>query len=339
MVTTRQATILKAIVEEFIKTAQPVGSKTLMTTYKLPYSSATIRNEMMALENENLLEKTHTSSGRIPSTLGYRYYVEHLMDPIINEEEKQEIATVFDNSKFSFEEAIQKSCDVVSHMTSLTSIVLGPDAKSQKLRHIKMFPIDEQTAVAVFITDQGHTENKTFHFDESVSVDDITKCTEILNDRLSGTPVEQIAEKMESIKPILAKEVKRAEVLFNAFLQAFIKFASRSMYYSGAGNMLYQPEFSDIDKLKDLMKMLEDSSAWKQITSNANSTALKNADNDSELIWTDDYAIATKKLMTDDKEQAQLMVLGPRRMNYEEILSILNYTAEVFKQHYGKKKK
>ena len=138
-------------------------------------------------------------------------------------------------------------------MTSLTSIVLGPDAKSQRLQHIKLFPVDDHTAVAVFITNQGHTENKTFHFDDSVSVDDITNCCNILNDRLVGTQLSEVVDKMNEIKPILANQVKRHEALFNAFIQAFRRFASDHMYYSGATNMLYQPEFADIEKLKKLM--------------------------------------------------------------------------------------
>lgn len=338
MLTVRQSTILKAIVEEFIKTASPVGSNTLMNTYHLPYSSATIRNEMMALEKKGLLEKTHTSSGRIPSTEGYRYYVENLMDPVIDEEVKNQVATMMDSAVWSFEEAVQKSCDVVSQMTSLTSVVLGPEADQQTLRHIKMFPIDENTAVAVFITDQGHTENKTFRFDESVSVDDITKCTAILNDHLSGTKISEVIDKMEEVRPILARECRRSDVLFNAFLQAFIKFAGRSMYYSGAGNMLYQPEFSDVEKLKDLMHLLEDSSVWKQIAENARSDQqLVSTDSSGKVIWTDEFAIASHKVVVEGEQEAQILVVGPRRMDYQGVLNLLNYVSQEIEDHYGKK--
>ncbi len=336
MLSQRQAEILKAIVEEFIRSATPVGSNTLLKKYDLPYSSATIRNEMMALEREGLLEKTHTSSGRVPGTEGYRYYVENLMDQVLSDETKNEIATVFDFSNWTLEDAIQKSCDVVSQMTSLTSVVLGPEAENQTLRHIKMFPIDEMTAVAVFITDQGHTENRRFKFDESVSVDDIMRCTEILNDRLAGTQISEVADKMKELRPILANEIKRSEVLFNAFFQAFVKFASRSMYYSGAGNMLYQPEFSDVEKLKQMMKLLEDSSAWKQIASNSQHSMVKN-DETGRVIWTDDYAIAAKSVGLSNDDSTQLMVVGPKRMDYKEVLNILDYMAEVLEKYYRRK--
>ena len=337
MLTKRQAIILKGIVEEFVRTAEPVGSKALMATYDLPYSSATIRNEMMALEEANLLEKTHTSSGRIPSTEGYRYYVENLMESSLDEKDKFELQNVFVSERIdSVEDAIQKSCEVLSHMTSLASVVLGPDAKMQKLQHIKMFPVDEQTAVAVFITDQGHTENKTFHFEDNVSVDDITNCCNVLNDRLVGTPLGEVVEKMNEIKPILANQVKRHEVLFNAFLQAFIKFASESTYYSGASNMLYQPEFSDIERLRNIMRMLEDSSVWRQISTNSQATTLKTS-NKSELMWIDDMAVVSTRFRMNEVDEGQLMVVGPSRMKYDKIMSVLDYVSQLLEEKYYKK--
>ncbi|MBQ2478949.1 MAG: heat-inducible transcription repressor HrcA [Erysipelotrichales bacterium] len=336
MLSPRQEEILKAIVEEFIRSATPVGSNTLLKKYDMPYSSATIRNEMMALEREGLLEKTHTSSGRVPSTEGYRYYVENLMEPVMTGKARNEIASIYDFSNWSLEDAIQKSCDVVSQMTSLTSVVLGPEAHAQTLRHIKMFPVDEMTAVAVFITDQGHTENRTFKFDETVSLDDITRCTEILNDRLAGTPISEVAEKMKELKPVLANEIKRSEVLFNAFFQAFVKFASRSMYYSGAGNMLYQPEFSDIEKLKQMMRMLEDSSVWKQIAANSQ-IAVTNPDSAGSVFWTEDYAIVSHPVGLTGDDSTQLMVVGPKRMDYKEVMNILDYMAEMLERLYRRK--
>lgn len=336
MLTNRQSLILKVIVEDFIQSAEPVGSKTLMTKYELPYSSATIRNEMMLLEEKGLLEKTHTSSGRVPSTLGYRYYVENLMNVELNDHERYELQTVFRDERGSMDDVIQKSCDVLSHMTSLTSIVLGPDAKSQRLQHIKLFPVDDHTAVAVFITSRGHTENKTFHFDDSVSVDDITNCCNILNDRLVGTQLSEVVDKMNEIKPILANQVKRHEALFNAFIQAFRRFASDHMYYSGATNMLYQPEFADIEKLRNVMRMLEDEQLVREIARRGQSTLLR-AGNKSELIWVDDMAVVSTSFRVNDTDEGKLMVVGPSRMNYDRVTSMLDFIGEILEQKYYKK--
>ena len=173
MLTNRQIVIFKTIVDEFTRTAEPVGSKTLMALLDFPCSSATIRNEMAALEAEGLLEKTHTSSGRIPSSAGYRFYVENLMEKELDEGVKNSLQKVFKERHYSLDEIVKKSCDILSDMTNLTSVVLGPDSKCQRLQHVQLIPISERSAVAIFVTDHGHTENKTFQFDEKVSVEDI----------------------------------------------------------------------------------------------------------------------------------------------------------------------
>ena len=140
---------LKTIVEEFTRCAEPVGSKTLMELLDFPVSSATIRNEMATLEKLGLLEKTHTSSGRIPSQKGYRYYVEHLMEADLDASTKNALQQVFSERHYSLEEVVQKSCDILSHMTNLTSVVLGPDSRHQTLQHVQLIPINNQSAVAI----------------------------------------------------------------------------------------------------------------------------------------------------------------------------------------------
>ena len=338
MLTNRQETILKVIVEEFIQSAEPVGSKLLVDKYGLNYSTATIRNEMNYLEQVGLLEKTHTSSGRVPSTQGYRYYVENLMDDEELFEAKNELQPYMDMSvNIPLEDVIQKSCDILSNMTNLTSVVLGPDANAQTLAHIKLFPLDKNTAVAVFVTDQGHTENKTFKFEEEISLEDIQNCTDILNDRLTGTPINEVVDKMNEIKPILAHSVKRHEALFNAFMQAFIKFANDNVYYSGASNMMYQPEFADIEKMKNLMKMLDDSDLWRNIGDNENRLLIRKDGSSNELIWLDDnMAVITSSFQAGD-EVGKLMVVGPSRMDYNKIMQILDLAAAFIESQYKRR--
>ncbi len=335
MLTPRQELILKAIVEEFIKTAEPVGSKLLVEKYNLDYSSATIRNEMNYLESVDLLEKTHTSSGRVPSTQGYRYYVEHLMEPTEIPEERYEMQAHLDNS-VPIEDVIQKSCEILSNMTNLTSVVLGPDANKQTLAHIRLFPLDSNSAVAVFITDRGHTENKTFRFEDQITVEDIQTCTNILNDRLVGTPISDIVEKMNELKPILAHSVKKHEALFNAFMQAFVKFASDNVYYSGASNMLYQPEFADIEKMRTIMKMLEDSKLWRSLGNNDNRLKLTTSNDKNQLVWFDDMAVVSSKFYMGD-EEGRLMIVGPSRMDYNRIVNALDFAAEFIEQQFKKR--
>lgn len=335
MLSKRKIQIFKAIVEEFIATAEPVGSKTLAEKYGITYSSATIRSEMNELEKMGLLEKTHTSSGRIPSTEGYRYYVENLMEARLDEDFAIAVRSVLEDTRAKTEEVIKRSVDILSQMTNMTTLVLGPDANEQRLEHIKLFPMDDRSAVAVFITDTGHTENKVFHFEDKVTVADIQSCCDILNDRLKGTLIRDVVEKMQVIKPILASSIERHEVLFSAFVDAFVRFANDKMYFSGQSNMLYQPDFADIEKLKELMSMLEDHQIWRDISQGKSEMVLKTSET-SQLTWINDLAVVSSKFRLNDGEEAQLMLVGPSRMDYDKIVSLIEYLASCIEEIYFK---
>ena len=333
LLTNRQIAIFKAIVDEFTKTAEPVGSKRLIDLLDFSCSSATIRNEMAALEEMGLLEKTHTSSGRIPSSKGYRFYVENLMEKQLDEGIKDSLQEVFRQRHFSMDEVVKKSCEILSQMTSLTSVVLGPESRYQTLQHVQLFPLTERSAVAVFITDHGHTENKTFHFQADASLEDIKTCCNILNDKLVGTPICNVVERMKEIEPLIASHVARHEVLFEAFVSAFMKFASEHVYCSGQSNMLYQPEFADIEKLKELMKMLEDSSLFRQIANHEGNVAIE-IGGENNLIQMDNVAVVSSRFKMNDKEEGELMIVGPTRMQYNRVVALMEYMSKVLEDMY-----
>ncbi len=335
MLTPRRIEIFKVVVDDFIQNAEPVGSKTLQQKYNLPYSSATIRNDLQALEEMGYLEKTHTSSGRIPSTLGYKFYCENLLDES-GMDEKMEVAIkdAFETSNLNMEEAIHQSCQILSDMTNMTSGAIGPDASTQTLEHIKLFPIDERNAVCVFITNSGHTETKNFHFDEDVPFGDIETCTDILNEKLKGVPLTQLAEKMEEIKPELSVVVKRHEMLFTAFVKAFIKFASDNVYFSGKDRMLYQPEFEDINKLKKMMTLFNDSTVWKKMDKDENALAISTRSG-AELTWFNDVAVVRSKFKVSEEETGEFMVIGPSRMDYDKVVSMVKYAARMIEKMYN----
>lgn len=337
MLTPRRIEIFKAIVDEYIRTAEPVGSKTLQQKYHLPYSSATIRNDMQVLEEMGYLEKTHTSSGRIPSTQGYKFYCENMLsESTLDKKMEVAIRNAFETSKMDIEEAVQVSCQILSEMTNLTTGAIGPDSANQRLQHIKLFSIDENNAVCVFITDSGHTETRNFHFDEAVSLHDIESCTEIINSRLKGVPIVELAERMEDLKPEFATLVQRHDVLFTAFVKAFIKFASENIYFSGKDRMLYQPEFEDIEKLKQLMTMLDDSKVWRELGNQDRAVAIR-TNHGAELTWIDDVAVVRSHFKVNEHDTGQLMVVGPSRMHYDKIVAMIDYVASMIEKMYMKK--
>ena len=337
MLTPRRIEIFKAIVDEYIKTAQPVGSKTLQQKYHLPYSSATIRNDMQALEEMGYLEKTHTSSGRVPSTAGYKFYCENLLNEAqIDKKMKVAISSAFDLTSMNIDDAVHESCQILSEMTNMTAGAIGPEASSQRLEHIKLFEIDNRNCICVFITNTGHTETKKFYFENEVSFKDLESCIDLLNEKLKDVTIDQLPAKMEEIRPLLNEAVVQHDMLFTAFVKAFVKFASDNIYFSGKDRILYQPEFEDITKLKKLMGLLEDGtiSKWKELDENKNAVAVTTQQG-TQLTWINDVAVVRTSFSVKDGEQGQLMVVGPRRMNYDKVVSMLNYTAHTIEKMYN----
>ncbi|MFV0479104.1 MAG: heat-inducible transcriptional repressor HrcA [Anaerorhabdus sp.] len=334
MLTERQLMIFKIIVDDFIQTAEPVGSKTLMEKYGLPYSSATIRNDMQIIEEAGYLEKTHTSSGRIPSTAGYKYYCENLLELNVDEKLEMTIQGLFANTHLNLDEAIEKSCEILAQMTKLASGALGPDASQQRLEHIKLFPVNEHSAVCILITNTGHTENKTFEFKQEVTINEIERCCDILNERLRGTLIQEVVEKLEALEPILEERLQRHEVLFQAFVRAFKTFASDHVYFSGQNQLLYQPEFEDIAKLRQLMTMLENRALWRQLGNQSQELMVKTQEG-SKMVWFDDVAVVSSRFKINN-EEGHLMVVGPSRMEYDRIMSLLEYVASAIEKTYGR---
>ena len=174
MITERQVSLLKIIVEEYIKTARPVGSKAICT--KLKCSSATIRNEMSALEELGLLEKTHTSSGRIPSDNGYRYYVDNIMVPKeLSGDDMLKLQTIFKNNSLMLNDVVLRSMEIISELTNYTAIVLGSSSKENLLSRMEVVPLEGNRFLAIVITDKGHVEHRNMEMSKNISLDEIRK--------------------------------------------------------------------------------------------------------------------------------------------------------------------
>lgn len=334
MLTARQLLIFKCIVEEFVETAEPVGSKTLMTKYQLPYSSATIRNEMSFLEEYGYLEKTHTSSGRVPSVDGYRFYVETLeqrdVDESIDDSIKNQIAQIFSDRHRSLNDIIQESCEMLSELTHLTSVVLGPNSGEDTLQRITVVPLDNNRVTTIIITNQGHVENKVFEILDDVNMEDLISCVNVMNDLLIGTPINQVVFRLErDVKPILSAKIKEHEELFNAFLEAFVKFASSNVYFSGKENMLYQPEYNDVNKLRRIVSAFENAQVWNALAplSLEDGVTVK-IGTDSPIDEISDVSVISASFKTGENSKGSISVIGPTRMPYEKVVSLVEYISK-----------
>ena len=321
MIGKRQNEILKIIVEEYIKTAKPVGSKSICD--KLDCSSATVRNEMSYLEDIGYLEKTHISSGRVPSALGYRYYVDNLMKPKeLTGEEVLTLQTILNNHSLELNDVIRKSMEIISEMTNYTAIVLGSTSKENRVTKVEVVPIDSTNLIAIVITDKGHVEHKNVKLEEKVSVAEIKQTVDLINKLIIGVPISEVSDLLEyEIKPIIAQYVKQHEVLYNAFYNAFTDFSDSSFKMNGTKNILMQPEFNNTDKIRDIISKFEDKEIIKNIKEEDNGINIYIG---SENEFDDDLTIIKTKYNING-EEGTLALIGPKRMEYDRAITLLNY--------------
>ncbi len=322
MITERQISLLKIIVEEYIKTARPVGSKAICE--KLKCSSATIRNEMSALEELGYLEKTHTSSGRVPSDNGYRYYVDHIMVPKeLNGDEMLKLQTIFKNNSLMLNDVVLRSMEIISELTNYTAIVLGSSSKENLLSRMEVVPLADNKFLAIVITDKGHVEHRNMCMSENISLDEIRKTVELINRLIVGTPIDEICTKLEfEIKPIIGTYIKQHDAIYNAFYNALNDFKEEaSVKVSGASNILMQPEFSNADKIREIVSKFEDKSLVSSIKEEESGVNIYIG---SENTLDDDVAIIKTKYSVNG-EEGTIALIGPKRMEYGRATALLNY--------------
>ena len=325
MLTSRQNEGLKIIVEEYISTAKAVGSNSICE--KLNCSSATVRNEMASLEEIGFLEKTHVSSGRVPSEKGYRYYVDNIMKPKeLTGEDMLKLQTIFHNKSLVLSDAIEKSMEIISDLTNYTSIVLGESSDDNLIAKIEVVPASENKLVALLITDRGHVEHKNVLIQGNISMIEVKKTVDIINKLVVGTPISQVSEILEyRIKPVIEKHIKQHEILYSAFYEAFRDFSeSNEVKITGTSKFLNQPEFDDTKKIREILAKFDDSNLINQIKADDKEVKIYIG---SESHFDDDIGIIKSTYEIDGKK-GTIAIVGPKRMEYGRVLSLLNYINE-----------
>ena len=320
MLTNRQENILKLIVTEYIKLAKPVGSKLLCES--LNCSSATIRNEMQELEEMGLLEKTHTSSGRVPSEAGYRYYVDNLMElKELNGEEVFKLQTVFRNTKLELSDVLNKSLEIISDMTSYTSVVLDKKSHDNELKEISIVPVGENLVVVIVVTNQGYVEHKNIEIN-GISLEEVRKTVKLINDLIVGTPLDEVSAKLEfEIKPIIGKYVKQHEALYNAFYDVFTDISSKNVSVVGKNNILKHQEFQALDKVEEIFSKLDDKEMLSSIEEQNNDINIYIG---HENKMDPDVTVIKTNYKT-NKDSGTIAIIGPKRMEYDKVVNLLDY--------------
>jgi len=324
----RKQRILQAIILDYIATADPVGSRTIAKKYNLGVSPATVRNEMADLEEMGLIEQPHTSAGRIPSQTGYRYYVDCLMEKEpVNSEMQKAIWQSLANRIRETEDLIQLTSRLLSQLTNYTAMVLAPFYGKNILRHIKILPVEPGKAVMIIVLDNGHVEHRVMEVPEELGEDELTTISALLNENLRGLTLEQW-------RPSIMQGIYRELNTHSRLLQELISYIEsclevqheQKVFMGGTLNILNQPEFRQIDKVKPLLELLEQENIIKEVLVPVNQNGVTvRIGTVNKIEGMKDCSLITATYQIDGKIIGNLGVLVPTRMEYSKVIGVVEF--------------
>ena len=325
----RKKLILKSIVEAHIKLGEPVGSKYLTQEAKIPYSSATIRNEMAELEELGYLEQPHTSAGRIPSELGYRFYVDTLVYQYdMSNKEVNELEKLLNVKKNEIDKILEKATQVASAITNYTALSLRPRPSSISIRKYETVYLDSHNLIIVMIAslhDTVKTKNVKLSF--GVSSEDVAHLSRVLNENLAGVSIEQInisvIMKMEKELPQCPELIS---VVVKSIYEAMNELGSE-IKFEGVNRLLQYPEYSNLDKLQKMISTIEEKSDIIKAVS-----TIDQSDDDTKIFIgsenmvkiMDDSTLIYKNLKLNGKTIGAIGIIGPCRMDYSKVLATID---------------
>ncbi|MDR0840195.1 MAG: heat-inducible transcriptional repressor HrcA [Christensenellaceae bacterium] len=323
----RKMRILQAIIDDYILTASPVGSRTISKLPGIALSSATIRNEMSDLEEMGYLEQPHTSAGRIPSEKAYRLYVNSIMrQAALLEEEKRFIQDCYSSTLDKVDEVVKQTAWVLSSMTKYTSMVLTPQLQAVKIRHIQLVPVGEGRALVVVVTDAGITRDSLINVPLGMTPSQLERISHILTERLRNCTV-------RDIRAVHIPELQAELQGQREFLDASLETLQKSMdagpdgvQLSGATNMLSYPEYSDMGKARAFLNAIETRDVLYSLLNEATNVEFSitiGAENKSAPMQ--DCSVVTATYKVGDTSMGSLGVIGPVRMNYGRVLALMNH--------------
>ena len=322
----RKQRILHAIIQDYIKSAEPVGSRTLAKNYNLGVSPATVRNEMADLEDLGFLEQPHTSAGRIPSAKGYRFYVDAMLHSNGTErEDAEQINRIWQQKPANFEDFFLNVAKLISQISHNMSLFLAPAHDTSVLKFIHVLPIGDNRAIMVVVTDQGALDNEPMYFKEAVSDDTLAtvtmRFTNALKDvRICDLTLHSLEATIQLIEGPRAVLMILAETLYRAI-------AKRKLFYSvGTTELLEQPEFKDIKKVQPILSLLEERDQLNKLLASSKKDGIGitiGSENKAETMK--ELSVIQADFGDNDERIGTLAILGPTRMEYGRIIGILSY--------------
>ena len=326
MLNDRKKKILQAVIDEYINTAEPVSSNTLVEKYNLNYSSATVRNELAELEKSGFLDKTHTSSGRVPSEKGYRFYVDELIhEEDISLEEIKFIQTKLDEKVNEIEDLTKIASTTLSEVTHYTTVAIGPKTDMQIIEEIKFVLLGTRMLMAVIVTDTGLVKETIIKYDQDVTQNQVETLNNLFNSKLKGKPLSKIDKPMEEY---ILSEINYSIDVIKPIIEQINRIIEQEekIYLEGAKKSFDLPEFKSLEVAKNFINLLDTKELMLDML---NSGVAKDInvyigdENENEQLK--DFSVVTFKHFAGNKEIGTIGIIGPKRMDYSKVISVMKY--------------
>ena len=324
----RKRKILRAIVQDYIATAEPIGSRTIARKFDLGVSPATIRNEMADLEDLGLIEQPHTSSGRVPSDAGYRYFVDCLMDPqTVSDEQKEIIERESSKRIHEIQEVISHTSRLLSELTNLTSIVLGPQKGKSTFGKMHFLPYQPGQVILVIVKENGTVENHIVDIGENLTTEELQQVAGVFNQKMRGYSLSQVKR---SLLHEIYDELSRQRLLIDNTLDMLREILDDNeqeerIYLGGTLNMLNQPEFKDLGKVKTLFKVFEENESLKKLLHPYQEGLNVTIGGENTLKEFKGCSVISATYKVNGLTIGAVGVLGPTRMDYGKAIAIVDF--------------
>ncbi|MBQ2846221.1 MAG: heat-inducible transcription repressor HrcA [Firmicutes bacterium] len=327
----RKLKILQAIIADFIRTAEPVGSRTLSKNYDLGISPATIRNEMSDLEELGYLTHPHTSSGRVPSEKAYRLYVNQMMNKHeLTMEQKSSIAAQLNDNVTELENMVQRAAHVLSEITNLTAFAMTPRKDLDTLKYINLLPVDDYTAVLMLVSESGKVSNKAVRFDKAVSEETLRILAKTMTYNYRGKTLSEALT--QDIIEDVQTDAEAMGMLENNIKPSFVKtledMLNVNLYMDGLTNIFSLPEYNDLDKARMFLEMVNKKEDFTKTLINRENGVIITIGNENQDELLSDCSVITATYHVNGKQLGKIGVIGPTRMQYDEVTSVIEYLTD-----------
>lgn len=328
MLNDRKKKILQLIIEDYISTAEPVGSRTIARKYDLGISPATIRNEMSDLELLGYLEQPHTSAGRIPSAQAYRLYVDSLVEPgSLTDNERALINGWFNERRRSLDEIFQSTAKILSRMTQNVSLVLANRDADARFCYMKFLPLDERHAILCIITDDGSVDNCVIEIPLGMRMEELDYLAGKVSRLLEGRELSSIGEDLlQAVHSNIAED----KILFTSLVRSIRRLRNKHMeqkvFLGGTKQLLNQPEFRDVERVRSLLGILEEERVVRDLLKSGEDSGLKiTIGSENKFSGIQDCSMVQATYRLNGQIVGTMAVLGPTRMKYGKVISVMDY--------------